>query len=120
MSAIRKRLVLLLPAICMRLLCSAVFICTFHHFVWFASCCASSQSAWGWQGPEVIWVDDSDIIAPTLRGIFPDVIVLEDSTHLMRRIMRTLTPGHGLNSERSLVNGHSVMMMHVQTCCRLG
>lgn len=52
------------------------------------------------QGPEYIWVDNSDQSANILCEIFPSVKgVLEDSTHLMRRYMRTLTPGHPLNRE---------------------
>ena len=50
------------------------------------------------QGPEYIWVDDSDQSGQILHNIFPSVkVVLEDSTHLMRRYMRTLTPGQPLN-----------------------
>ncbi|EIE19667.1 hypothetical protein COCSUDRAFT_58410 [Coccomyxa subellipsoidea C-169] len=50
------------------------------------------------QGPEYIWVDYSPVCGNLLKKIFPTVkIVLEDSTHLMRRYMRTLTPGHALN-----------------------
>lgn len=52
------------------------------------------------QGPEYIWVDNSAVCGNLLRNIFPSVkIVLEDTTHLMRRYMRTLTPGHPLNRE---------------------
>ena len=53
------------------------------------------------QGPEYVWVDNSDQSANILMEIFPTVkAVLEDSTHLMRRYIRTLTPGHPLNRER--------------------
>ncbi|KAK9918950.1 hypothetical protein WJX75_008262 [Coccomyxa subellipsoidea] len=58
------------------------------------------------QGPEYVWVDNSDQSANILMEIFPTVkAVLEDSTHLMRRYIRTLTPGHPLNQE--FVNGLS-------------
>lgn len=55
------------------------------------------------QGPEYIWVDNSAMCGNLLKKIFPSVkMVLEDSTHLMRRYMRTLTPGHPLNRESQL------------------
>lgn len=45
-----------------------------------------------------IWVDNSDICGALLKSIFPSVKqVLEDSTHLMRRYMRTLVPDHPQN-----------------------
>ena len=63
------------------------------------------------QGPEYIWVDNSDQSGQILQGIFPTVKrVLEDSTHLMRRYMRTLTPGHPLNRESSSVCLQSVVL----------
>ena len=56
------------------------------------------------QGPYYIWVNYSAVCGNLLKKIFPTVkIVLEDSTHLMRRYMRTLTPGHPLNRESQLL-----------------
>ena len=34
-----------------------------------------------------------------MRKLFPNTTVTEDSTHLMRRGMRTLRPGHSMISE---------------------
>ena len=50
------------------------------------------------QGPEYIWVDNSGQCRHLLQELFPTVKrVLEDSTHLMRRYLRTLTPNHPSN-----------------------
>lgn len=66
------------------------------------------------QGPEFIWVDNSDQSGQILQGIFPTVKrVLEDSTHLMRRYMRTLTPGHPLNRESSFICLHSAVLIRI-------
>ena len=52
------------------------------------------------QGPDFIWVDNSDISGPMLRIVFPSLkMVMEDNTHLIRRTMRTLKAGHPLNSK---------------------
>ena len=51
-------------------------------------------------------MDNSAVCGNLLKKIFPTVkIVLEDSTHLMRRYMRTLTPGHPLNRKSQLFWG---------------
>ena len=51
------------------------------------------------QGPRFIWLDNSDFSGPFLRKLFPNITSMEDSTHLMRRGIRTLTPGHSTISE---------------------
>ena len=51
------------------------------------------------QGPKFIWVDNSDIVGALLRKIFPKAIIMEDSTHMMRRVTQTLTSGHPLNRD---------------------
>ncbi|KAA6421252.1 MAG: hypothetical protein FRX49_08738 [Trebouxia sp. A1-2] len=48
----------------------------------------------GSKGPRFIWLDNSDFSGPFLRKLFPNITSMEDSTHLMRRGIRTLTPGH--------------------------
>jgi hypothetical protein len=51
-------------------------------------------------GPSYIYVDNSSQTASFLQEVFPSVKkVIEDSTHFMRRYMRTLTPGHPLNGK---------------------
>ena len=53
---------------------------------------------------QYIWVDNSDICGSLLKRIFPTVReVLEDSTHLMRRYMRTLVPDHPHNRKSYLL-----------------
>ena len=70
------------------------------------------------QGPEYIWVDNSDQSGQILQSIFPSVKrVLEDSTHLMRRYMRTLTPGHPLNREFTFICLHSALL-HQKTASK--
>lgn len=65
------------------------------------------------QGPEYIWVDNSDQSANILMEIFPTVkAVLEDSTHLMRRYMRTLTPGHPSYRELPTVSSDLCVHLH--------
>ncbi|CAL8464498.1 g4033 [Coccomyxa elongata] len=52
------------------------------------------------QGPDYIWVDNYAVCGTLLKKIFPTIkIVLEDSAHLVRRYMRTLTPGQALNQD---------------------
>ena len=61
------------------------------------------------QGPDYIWVDNSAVCGNLLKKIFPTVKnVLEDLTHLMRRYMRTLTPGHPLNRKSLLLWGNNL------------
>ena len=64
--------------------------------------CSQQDSfmAVGWlQGPSFMWLDNSDFSGPFMRKLFPNTTIMEDSTHLMRRGMRTLTPGHSMISE---------------------
>ncbi len=49
-----------------------------------------SFMAVGWlQGPRFIWLDNSDFSRAFMRKVFPNTTIMEDSTHLMRRGMRT-------------------------------
>lgn len=53
----------------------------------------------GWlQGPRLMWLHNSDFSGPfmIMRKLFPNTTIKEDSTHLTRRGMRTLTPGHSM------------------------
>ena len=46
---------------------------------------------------QYIWVDNSDIVGSVLKDIFPTATIMEDSTHLMRRYMKTLSGDHPMN-----------------------
>ena len=47
--------------------------------------------------PSVMYVDDVEQSAPGLKRLIgDDLIVLEDSTHFMRRYLATLPEGHPL------------------------
>ena len=62
-----------------------------------------------------MYVDNSDITGPILANLFPNTLIKEDTTHLMRRPMRTLTPGHPLNRKNeSIVTLANVTSM---PCC---
>ncbi len=53
----------------------------------------------GWlQGPGFMWLDNSDFSGPLMRKLFLKTTIMEDSTRLMRRGIRTLTPGHSMIS----------------------
>ncbi|KAL0017742.1 hypothetical protein WJX77_006077 [Trebouxia sp. C0004] len=41
-------------------------------------------------------LDNSDFSGQFMRKLFPNTTIMEDSTHLMRRGMRTLMPGHSM------------------------
>ena len=68
----------------------------------------------------VHWVDNSDICGDFLKSIFPTVKqVLEDTTHLMRRYMRTLMPDHPQNRMlcSALVGAKLAMHTMLQIVC---
>jgi hypothetical protein len=47
--------------------------------------------------PEYVWVDDSRAMEPVIRKMLPGIKkVLEDSTHVLRRIARSLPEAHSL------------------------
>lgn len=50
-----------------------------------------------------MWLDNTDIVAALLGKILPNTIFKEDSTHVLRRIMRKLQPGHPLNRKMSFL-----------------
>ena len=52
------------------------------------------------QGPEYMWVANGDTVRPILKSVFTSLArVMEDITHLLRRGMRILPPGHPSNSK---------------------
>ena len=66
---------------------------------------------------QYIWVDNSDISGPLLRRIFPGALVLEDSTHLIRRYMRTLLPDHPQNRKIAFPCIASRVLFYKVYCC---
>ena len=61
----------------------------------------------GWlQGPRFMRLDNSDFSGLFVSKLFPNTTIMEDSTHHMRRGMRSLTPGHSMISEFSFSMCH--------------